>query len=245
MKEEEREQSHSTRPNFGCTSSLKSEDSTFLEKLNSLEYKGLQELFVSTLLGEARFSGALKGEASKAEEVAKNAVAHLREKLAEHKKLSVSAKARESVLHKQAVDLSEEVSSLQEASEVAESRCESRLRSLREELEGQQETLKSVLVGMVKQLGLEERVAGNMPPMASHHAPRPKAPPAVVPPIDVVAEENVKQWIEFWKKAPQSPCCERGDHRQILDECGIHSRQASQEDVFLLCRANPGSDDIW
>lgn len=140
MKEEEREQSHSTRPNFGCTSSLKSEDSTFLEKLNSLEYRGLQELFVSTLLGGARFSGALEKEASKSEEAAKNAVVHLGEKLAEHKRLSVASNARESVLQKQTVGLSGEVPNLKEASEVAESRCESRLRSLGEELEASRGT---------------------------------------------------------------------------------------------------------
>ena len=32
---------------------LKADDSTFLEKIMSLEYKGVQEHFVSTLLGEA------------------------------------------------------------------------------------------------------------------------------------------------------------------------------------------------
>ena len=58
----------------------------------------------------------------------------LGEKLADYKKLSVAARARptrESVLQKQAICLSVEVSTLQEASEFAESRCEARLRSLR------------------------------------------------------------------------------------------------------------------
>ena len=73
----------------------------------------------------------------------------MNKKLADYKELSVAARTRESVLQKQAVGLSVEVSTLQEASETAESRCEARLRSLREELEGEQETLKSVLVGMV------------------------------------------------------------------------------------------------
>ena len=125
------------------------------------------------LLGEARFSGTLEREANKSEEVARKAVVQLGEKLADYKKLSVAARARESVLQKQAIGLSVEVSTLQEASEFAESRCEARLRSLREELEGQQETLKNVLVGMVRQLGLEGRVAGNMLPIPTHHAPRP------------------------------------------------------------------------
>ena len=56
---------------------------------------------------------------------------------------------------------------------------------------------------MVKQLGLEDRVAGRGPPMHTHHTPGPPAPPKVTPPTEVVTEENVQDWIDFWKEAPQ------------------------------------------
>ena len=65
------------------------------------------------------------------------------------------------------------------------------------ELEGHQETVKSVLVDMAKQLGLEDRVAGNEPPMHTHNAPRPSAPPRVVSPTEVMTEQNVQDWIDF------------------------------------------------
>ena len=42
-----------------------------------------------------------------------------------------------------------------------------------------------------------------MPPMHTHHAPEPRAPPAVVPPTEAVTEENIGEWIAFWKKAPR------------------------------------------
>ena len=50
---------------------------------------------------------------------------------------------QERAYYKLAIDLSMEVSNLREAATFSESRCEARLRSLREELEGQQETRKS------------------------------------------------------------------------------------------------------
>ena len=89
----------------------------------SLEYQGVQGHFISTLLGGARFAGALEQEAKKSEGVARVAVVQLSKKLADYKKLSVAARAREGVLQKQAVGPSVEVSTLQEASEAAESRC--------------------------------------------------------------------------------------------------------------------------
>jgi hypothetical protein len=126
----------------------------------------------------------------------------------ENKQRLMASEARETVLSKQAVGLSIGVPTLKRDAERAESRCEARLLSLREELEGQQESIKSVLVGMVKQLGLEDRVAGRGPPMHTHHAPKPSAPSRVIPPTGVVTEENVQSWIDFWKKAPQHAASE-------------------------------------
>ena len=158
---------------------------------------------IATILGESRHSGTLQREASRSEDAAKQAVADLTLNIEERKELSVASEARESVLGKRAIDLSMGVSLLKQAASTAEPRCEAKLRGLREELEGQHETLKSVLVGMAKQLGLEDRVAGNGPPMHTHHAPRPPAPPRVTPPTEAVTEENVQDWIDFWKEAPQ------------------------------------------
>ena len=148
---------------------------------------------------------------------AKQALADLKLSIDERKKMAVASGARESVLTKQAFDLSIEVSNLKQAAPTAESRCEARLRSLREELEGQQESLKSVLVGMVKQLGLEDKVAGNEPPMHTHHAPRPPAPPKVTPPTEAVTEENVQDWINFWKKAPHYAASEEVIGRFLIN----------------------------
>ena len=192
---------------FRMYENLKSDDATFLEKLTLPECRAVQEHFISTLLGESKFSVALKREANRSEEIARQAVAQLCSKLEEYKKLSVATAARESVLHKQAIDLSMEILNLRKAATFSESRCEARLRSLRDELEGQQETLKSVLVGMVKQLGLEDRAAGNVPPMHTHRAPEPRAPPAVVSPTEAVAEEDNEEWIlDSVLKEGSTPC---------------------------------------
>ena len=169
---------------------LKSKDGLFMQKIASPSYAAVQEHFVATILGESRHSGTLQREANRSEDVAKQALADLRLSIDERKKMDVASKARESVLTKQAIDLSIEVSTLKQAASTAESRCEARLRSLREELEGQQESIKSVLVGMVKQLGLEDRVAGKEPSMHTHYAPRPTAPPMVTPPTEAVTEDR-------------------------------------------------------
>ena len=57
-------------------------------------------------------------------------------------------------------------------------------------------------------MGLEDRVAGRGPSMHTHHTPMPPAPPKVTPPTGVVTEENVQDWIDFWKKAPQHAASE-------------------------------------
>ena len=54
--------------------SLKADDSTFMEKSMSLEYRGVQEHFITTLLGGARFAGALEQGAKRSEEIARVAV---------------------------------------------------------------------------------------------------------------------------------------------------------------------------
>jgi hypothetical protein len=187
---------------------LKSDDGSFMEKIMSPEFASMQEHFLATLLGEARHSGTLQMEANKSATAARQATSNLALNIEENKERLMASEARETVLSKQAVGLSIEVSSLKRDAERSENRCEARLLSLREELEGQQESIKSVLVGMVKQLGLEERVAGRGPPMHTHHAPTPSAPPRVIPPTGVVTEENVQSWINFWKKAPQHAASE-------------------------------------
>ena len=193
---------------FKMYENLKSVDGLFMQKIASPSYAAVQEHFVATILGESRHSGTLQREANRSEDVAKQALADLRLSIDERKKMDVASKARESVLTKQAIDLSIEVSTLKQAASTAESRCEARLRSLREELEGQQESIKSVRVGMVRQLGLEDRVASKEPSMHTHYAPKPKAPPKVTPPTEAVTEENVQEWIDFWKKAPDHAASE-------------------------------------
>ena len=187
---------------------LKSEDGRFMQKLMSPEFAAMQEHFIATLLGEARHSGTLQMEANKAATAARQAASNLALNIEENKQRLMASEARETVLSKQAVGLSIEVSSLKRDAGMAESRCEARLLSLREELDGQQESIKSVLVGMVKQLGLEDRVAGRDPKMHTHHTPAPPAPPRATPPTGVVTEENVQGWIDFWKKAPHHAASE-------------------------------------
>ena len=96
---------------------------------------------------------------------------------------------------------------------------------------------------MVRQLGLEDRVAGNMPPMPTHHAPRPSAPPRVVPPTEAVTEESIGEWIEFWKKAPQHAASDEVIARFLMNVAFMIDMQAPKEDVFLLCRADSVADD--
>ena len=187
---------------------LKSEDGRFMQKLMSPEFAAMQEHFIATLLGEARHSGTLQMEANKSATAARQAASNLALNIEENKQRLMASEARETVLSKQAVGLSIEVSSLKRDAGMAESRCEARLLSLREELDGQQESIKSVLVGMVKQLGLEDRVAGRDPKMHTHHTPAPPAPPRATPPTGVVTEENVQGWIDFWKKAPHHAASE-------------------------------------
>ena len=182
---------------------LKAEDERFTEKIVSPDYAAMQEHFLATLIGEARHSGTLQMEANQSATAARQAASNLALNIEENKQQLMASEARESVLQKQAFGLSIEVSALKRDAAMAECRCEARLLSLREELEGQQESVKSVLVGMVKQLGLEDRVAGRGPPMHTHHTPGPPAPPKVTPPTEVVTEENVQDWIDFWKEAPQ------------------------------------------
>ena len=132
---------------FRMYENLKSEDGRFMEKITSTEYAAMQEHFIATLLGESRHSGTLQMEANRSETTAKQAVSNLALNIEEHKKLSMASGARESVLQRQAVGLSIEVSALKRAAAIAESRCGARRQSLRGELEGQQESVKSVLVG--------------------------------------------------------------------------------------------------
>ena len=188
---------------FRMYENLKSEDGKFMLKIMSPEYASMQEHFIATLLGEARYSRTLEMEANRSETAARQSAANLALNVEESKKRLMATEAREAILQQQAVGLSMEVSTLRQDAEVADSRCEAKLRSLREELEGQQESIKSVLVGMVKQLGLEDRVAGEGKPMHTHHTPMPKAPPKVTPPTGEVTKENITDWILFWRMAPR------------------------------------------
>ena len=190
---------------FRMYENLKSEDGKFMLKIMSPEYASMQEHFIATLLGEARYSRTLEMEANRSETAARQSAANLALNVEESKKRLMATEAREAILQQQAVGLSMEVSTLRQDAEVADSRCEAKLRSLREELEGQQESIKSVLVGMVKQLGLEDRVAGGGKPMHTHHTPMPKAPPKVTPPTGEVTKENIRTGSSFggWLHAMQ------------------------------------------
>ena len=140
---------------------LKSEDGRFMEKITSAEYAAMQEHFIATLLGEARHSGTLEMEANRSATATRQATSNLALNIEENKQQLMASEVRESVLQKQAFGVSIEVSALKRDAAMAECRCEARLLSPREEREGQQESIKSVLVGMVKQLGPEDRVAGD------------------------------------------------------------------------------------
>ena len=73
-------------------------------------------------------------EANKSATAARQATSNLALNIEENKQRLMASEARETVLQKQAVGLSIEVSTLKRDAERAESRCEARLLSLREEL---------------------------------------------------------------------------------------------------------------
>ena len=59
---------------FRMYTDLKAEDSSFMEKILSPEFAAVQEHFISTLLGEARYAGILEQEAKHSEETVRVAV---------------------------------------------------------------------------------------------------------------------------------------------------------------------------
>ena len=178
---------------------LKGSPAEFREKLQLLSETRAQ-FYVSALLGETKLVDKLLVESSTLEKNAKQSAMGLASVQSELKQAVCAAGMRETMLQKQAMDMCDKVAKIQGELEHSTSRADSRIASLRASLEQEQESIKAVLVGMVRQLGLEGRVAGDAPPAPVHHAPSPAPPPADKPPMDPVNKENIGAWIKFWRR---------------------------------------------